>query len=81
MDLPYYQGDYAFLLVEKKKKEEIDGLLTKELNIFDVKKALQSIKQTESMVGQYADKQNYRQTNRDQEQIAFLGKKYIYFKA
>ena len=60
----------AFLLVEKKKKEEIDGLLTQELNIFDAKKALQSI----------ADKQNYRQTNRDQEQTAFYGKKCIYFK-
>jgi hypothetical protein len=60
----------AFLLVEKKKKEEIDGLLTQELNIFDAKKALQSI----------ADKQNYRQTSRDQEQTAFYGKKCIYFK-
>jgi hypothetical protein len=28
-----------FLLVDKTKKEEIDGLLTHELNIFDAKKA------------------------------------------
>lgn len=33
----------TFLLVEKTKKEEIDGLLTHELNIFDDKKALQCI--------------------------------------
>jgi hypothetical protein len=33
----------AFLLVEKKKREQIDGLLTHELNIFDAKNAMQSI--------------------------------------
>lgn len=71
----------TFLLVDKTKKEEIDGLLTHVLNIFDAKKAVQSIKQIESMVGQYTDKQNYRQTHRDQEQTAFNGKKCIYFKA
>lgn len=70
-----------FVLVDKTKKEEIDGLLTHELNIFEANKALQSIKQIESMVGQYTDKPNYRQTNRDQEQHAFHGTKCIYFKA
>ena len=92
----------TFLLVEKTKKEQIDNLLTHELNVFYARKALQFIncllinefkiidakntlisskQTTESMVGQYEDNQNYRQTNREQEHTAFYGKKCIYFKA
>jgi hypothetical protein len=76
----------AFLLVEKKKKEEIDDLLTHELNIFDAKNAMQSINdlltnEYKICAAQKALQQNNQQANRDREQIAFHGKKCIYFKA
>ena len=76
----------AFLLVEKKKKEQIDGLLTHELNIFDAKNAIQSIydlltNEYKIFAAQKALQQNNQRANRDRELLAFYGKKCIYFKA
>ena len=76
----------AFLLVEKKKKEQIDGLLTHELNIFDAKNAIKSIddlltNEYKIFAAQNALQQENQQANRDREQIAFHGKKCIYVKA
>jgi hypothetical protein len=76
----------AFLLVEKTKKEQIDGLLTHELNIFDAKNAIQSINdlltnEYKIFEAQKALPKNNQRANRDRELIAFHGKKCIYFKA